>query len=137
MIPTHAAAASILAILICALAAPTAAQPFEAGPPGTVVGSSMANLPLAGRPSLGTPTIPNARVFGDTVEERVWGRDFDDSHLTPEVRRAPSAPPIALRAYEGRSELDAARAEAFARSGPTAIGRSSVTRPNLGARRLR
>ena len=129
------AAASILALLFVTAATPAAAQPFEAGPPGTVVGSSMANAPLAGQRSLGTPRIPNAPVFGDTVEERAWGRDFDDSHLTPKVRRAREAPPIALRAYEGRSTLDAARADAFARSGPTAIGGSSVTRPSLGTRR--
>ncbi|MFD2238401.1 hypothetical protein [Aureimonas populi] len=112
------------------------AQPFESGPPGTVVGTSQSGARVGGAVRLNTPRVPNARVFGDTVEERAWGRDYDDSHLRPRVPRATADTPIELRAREGSSRLDSGRAGSFAREGPRAIGGSSVTRPALGARRI-
>ncbi len=125
------------ALLIAAflLGGPAAAQPFDPGPAGTVVGSSMSGARIgAGRAPL-APRIPGAEVFGDTVEERTYGRAFDDSYLTPEVPRGRSETPIELRATEGRSELNGINAGAFAR-GQADIGTSSVTRPSLGGRRI-
>ncbi|WP_185983873.1 hypothetical protein [Aureimonas mangrovi] len=128
-----------LAALALALAAspPLAAlaQPFEAGPPGTVVGSSMSGQRIGPPSAPLSPRIANPDVFGDTVEERSWGRDYDDSHLWPVIPTPRAAPSTEMRAFEGQSRLDPARAGTFSRSGPAAIGSSEVTRPRLGAPR--
>jgi hypothetical protein len=127
-------AALVVAAAILA-AVPAVAQPFDTGPAGTVVGSSMSGARIgAGRAPL-APRIPGAEVFGDTVEERTYGRAFDDSYLTPEVRRGTSETPIELRATQGRSELNGVNAGAFAR-GQAQIGTSAVTRPSLEGRRI-
>ncbi|HDZ75634.1 MAG TPA: hypothetical protein ENH55_23280 [Aurantimonas coralicida] len=120
---------ALLAALL--LPAPAFAQAFDPGPMGDVPGRSMSGLPIVGapRPSAG-PRIPGARVFGDTAEERAYGRDFDDSYLRPVVPRFGRGAdvPSELRAMEGRSDLNSVNAGAFARGGPAAIGRSAVTR---------
>jgi len=98
---------------------------------GDVPGRSMSGLPIVGAlPPPAGPRIPGARVFGDTVEERAYGRDFDDSYLRPVVPRFGRGAnvPNELRAMEGRSDLNSVNAGAFARGGPSAIGRSAVTR---------
>lgn len=128
-------AASLLAL--CFGGGDALAQAFEPGPPGTPTGSSMSGARIVGAPPLPRGNrIPNARVFGDTAEERAYGRDFDDSYITPPVPRGiGKAPANAARA--GRSDIDPARAGDFARSGPAAIGRSPVTRGSsfsLGSR---
>lgn len=120
---------ALLAALL--LPAPAVAQPFDPGPMGDVPGMSMSDLPIVGTPPPPAgPRIPGAKVFGDTVEERAYGRDFDDSYLRPVVPRLGRGAnvPNELRAMEGRSDLNSVNAGAFARSGPTAIGRSAVTR---------
>jgi len=120
---------ALLATLL--LPASAFAQAFDPGPMGDVPGMSMSGLPIVGTPQPPAgPRIPGARVFGDTVEERAYGRDFDDSYLRPVVPRfgRDADMPNELRAMEGRSDLNSVNAGAFARSGPTAIGRSAVTR---------
>ncbi len=107
------------------------AQAFDPGPPAAVPGMSMSGLPIVSVPTPPAgPRIPGANVFGDTVEERAYGRDFDDSYLRPVVPRFGRGTngPNELRAMEGRSDLNSVNAGAFARSGPTAVGRSAVTR---------
>lgn len=136
MLKQRAAIAAAVVLLAGATAAPALAQPFESGPPGTVVGSSMSGARIGGAPAVGGRRIQGADVFGDTVEERAWGRDYDDSHLRPTVRRPePDEVPTELRAREGQPALDPLNAGAFARSGPGAIAGSAVTRPSLGGRR--
>ncbi|WP_206453118.1 hypothetical protein [Aurantimonas marina] len=107
------------------------AQAFDPGPMGDVPGKSMSGLPIVGapRPPAG-PRVPGAGVFGDTVEERAYGRDYDDSYLRPVVPRFRQGAnvPNELRAMEGRSDLNSVNAGAFARSGPSAIGGSAITR---------
>ncbi|WP_102960144.1 hypothetical protein [Mangrovicella endophytica] len=128
--PRSMVLSALLAAVTALSAAPSQAQPFDPGPAGTPVGSSMSGARIAPVPHRRTRGIPNADVFGDTVEERTYGRDYDNSYLTPRIpnvgrdRDVPSE----LRATEGRSDLNAVNAGAFARGGPTAIGRSSVTR---------
>ncbi|MCQ8783188.1 hypothetical protein [Mangrovibrevibacter kandeliae] len=112
------------------IAEPALAQAFDPGPPGTVVGSSMAGKRIGPYTPRTQPRIKGARVFGDTVEERAYGRDYDDSYLTPEIPVFRSqSDRDALRASQGRSRLDDASAGAYARSGPSAIGGSAITRP--------
>ena len=106
------------------------AQAFGPGPAGTPVGSSMAGARIVGapRPARGN-RIPNADVFGDEAEERAFGKDFDDSYIRPKIRRG-TRPERTLdeRATEGRSDLNPISSGAYARQGPSAIGRSAVTR---------
>jgi len=114
--------------VIC-LAGTAQGQPYDPGPLVTVPGSSMSGMRIDGAPKLDAPRVRNAPVFGDTVEERAYGRDYDNSYLTPKVPRGRGDDdPIELRATQGRSQLDGVNSGAFARQGPEAIGRSSVTR---------
>ncbi|BDA86290.1 hypothetical protein Sa4125_38320 [Aureimonas sp. SA4125] len=120
------AAAGLLALALGTGEA--AAQAFEPGPPGTPTGTSMAGASIVGAPKLPRGNrIPNARVFGDTAEERAYGRDFDDSYITPEVPRGIGRK-TTNPARAGRSDIDPTSAGDFARGGPAAIGQSSVTR---------
>lgn len=124
---------------LATLAAPALAQPFDPGPMGTPVGSSMSGAPIAGhqreRPPL---AIGNAPVFGDTVEERTYGRDYDNSYLRPRVAK-PDADGAStrLRAAEGRSTIEPDTAGDFARSDGSVINKSGVTRPISPPRRAR
>lgn len=127
-----------LAVLLLA-ASPVLAQAFGPGPMGTVPGSSMAGAPIGGSPRLRPRNqIPNAPVFGDTVEERAYGREFDDSYLRPVVPRPDlGGDETAIRATRGRSTVEQDNAGAFARSDPSAINQSGVTRPIAPPRRAR
>jgi len=127
------------AISVLTAVAPLAAQPFEAGPPGTVVGSSMSGAPIGGyRPSRPAVAVPGAPVFGDTVEERSWGRDYDDSHLRPKVPRPDAdGAETRLRAAQGRSTIQSDTAGDFARSDPSVLNQSGVTRPISPSTRAR
>lgn len=105
------------------------AQAFGSGPPGTPTGSSMSGARIVGqpKPSQGR-RIPNAKVFGDRAEERAYGKDFDDSYIRPKVRTGiRSGRSNEETATQGQSNLDGVNSGAFARQGPTAIGRSAVT----------
>jgi hypothetical protein len=112
------------------------AQAFGSGPPGTPTGSSMSGARIVGAPPpLRGNRVPNARVFGDTAEERAYGKDFDDSYIRPKirtgVRRGISNEE---RATAGRSELNPINSGAYARQGPSAIGGSSITRGSTYSR---
>ena len=126
-----------LLTLLCLAGAPAAlAQPFDPGPAGTPVGSSMAGARIGGAPAVPTRGhIPNADVFGDTVEERTYGRDYDNSYLTPDVPQPDAdGTETELEATRGRSDLNTGNAGAFARSDPSVINESGVSRPALGGR---
>ena len=122
--------ALIAAIGAAAAASPALAQPYDPGPQFSVPGSSVAGMRIGGAPpKLQSRSVPNAPVFGDTVEERYYGRPYDDSYLHPRIPRGSSeAGSIQRRARQGDPGLDPARAGEFARSGPSAIGSSEVTR---------
>ncbi|WP_062210191.1 hypothetical protein [Aureimonas sp. AU12] len=124
---------SILPALVTSLAAAGAAnaQAFDPGPMGTPVGSSMSGARIGGsKPSRPPLVIQNAPVFGDTVEERTYGRDYDNSYLKPRIPRPDAdGSQTRLRAAEGRSTIEADTAGDFARSDPSVINRSGVTRP--------
>ncbi|NDW05124.1 hypothetical protein [Jiella pacifica] len=110
-------------------AAPATAQPFDPGPGISVPGSSMAGAKIGGAPQRPNVGIKNAPVFGDTVEERYYGRDYDDSYLRPKIPNGASgAGETERRASEGNSRLDGINSGTFAREGPGAIGSSAVTR---------
>ncbi|WP_279482027.1 hypothetical protein [Aureimonas sp. SK2] len=129
-----------LAALVLASTAGTAlAQPFDPGPPGIVTGQSMSGAPIGGyRPVRPPVSIPNAPVFGDTVEERAYGRDYDDSYLRPRVVRPDAdGSETRLRAAEGRSTVEPDTAGDFARSDGSVINKSGVTRPISPPRRAR
>ncbi|KQT85204.1 hypothetical protein [Aurantimonas sp. Leaf443] len=109
------------------------AQAFGTGPIATVPGSSVSGMRIDGAPVLPKGRqIPNVRVFGDTVEERAYGRDYDDSYLRPRIpnvgRDLADEGAIELRAREGRSALDPSTAGVYARDGAASIGGSAVTR---------
>ncbi|MEF2553022.1 hypothetical protein VQ042_16910 [Aurantimonas sp. A2-1-M11] len=108
------------------------AQAFDPGPMGDVPGSSASGMRIGGgQPAPAGPRIRGADVFGDTVTERAYGKNFDDSYLKPRVPRPGSGEPqpsTAERAVEGRSDLNGLSADSFARQGPNAAGRSAVTR---------
>ena len=106
------------------------AQAFGNGPPGTLPGSSMSGARIVGAPPRPRANrVPNARVFGDTAEERAFGRDVDDSYIRPKVRTGiRSGRSSEETATSGRSELNPINSGAYARQGPAAIGASSVTR---------
>ena len=122
----------LIALAVTAMLAPSAfAQPFDPGPGISVPGSSMSGARIGGAPpKLKTRKIPNAPIFGDTVEERAYGRDYDNSYLTPKIPtgRTSDRDSIERRAHQGDPGLDPGRAGSFARSGPGAIGSSEVTR---------
>ncbi|MBB4003315.1 hypothetical protein [Aurantimonas endophytica] len=130
-----------MALLAALLApSPVLAQAFDPGPMGSVPGSSVSGMRIDGapRPAAG-PRVPGADVFGDTVEERVYGKDFDDSYLRPVVPRGSSEAnrdSIERRATEGRSDLNDINAGDFARSGPNAIGGSAVTHGRSNGRAI-
>ena len=120
------------ALLAAALLLPGAAlaQAYDPGPMGDVPGSSASGMRIGGSPAAPAgPRIRGADVFGDTVTERAYGKNFDDSYLKPKVprNRAPQ-PSTADRAVEGRPDLNGINAGSFARQGPNAAGRSEVTR---------
>ena len=116
-------------LAIAVIAAPAMAQPFDPGPGISVPGSSMAGAKIGGAPPRPNVGIKNAPVFGDTVEERYYGRDYDDSYLRPTIPNGASgAGDTERRASEGNSRLDGINSGTFAREGPGAIGSSSVTR---------
>lgn len=112
------------------------AQAFGSGPAGTPTGSSMSGARIVGAPPpLRGNRVPNARVFGDTAEERAYGKDYDDSYIRPKVRTGlRSGASNEERATEGRSELNTINSGAFSRQGPSAIGRSAVTRGSYYSR---
>ncbi len=118
--------------LLAALLLPGAAlaQAYDPGPMGDVPGSSASGMRIGGSPAAPAgPRIRGADVFGDTVTERAYGKNFDDSYLKPKVPRSRGAQPsTAERAVEGRSDLNGISAGSFARQGPGAVGRSAVTR---------
>ena len=118
--------------LLAALLLPGAAlaQAYDPGPMGDVPGSSASGMRIGGSPAAPAgPRIRGADVFGDTVTERAYGKNFDDSYLKPKVPRSRAAQPsTAERAVEGRSDLNGSNAGNFARQGPDAAGRSEVTR---------
>ncbi|MEX6508250.1 hypothetical protein [Jiella sp. M17.18] len=124
--------------LLTTLLAPTAlaptdalAQPFDPGPPPGVPGSSMSGMTIGGAPPQPDGVrIRGAHVFGETVEQRAYGRDYDDSYLHPDIAggKRGKAPTTEERAMEGRGDLNGVNAGSFARGGPAAIGRSTVTR---------
>lgn len=119
------------------LGTPAMAQPFDPGPGISVPGSSMAGAKIGGAPPRPNIGIRNAPVFGDTVEERYYGRDYDDSYLRPKIPKGASgAGETARRAIEGKSRLDGIGADSFAREGPGAIGSSAVTRGRSGGRAI-
>ena len=125
-----AAATLVLALALPGVCAPALAQAYDPGPPPGVPGSSVSGMRIGGAPKgLDTPRIPGAPVFGDTVEERVYGRGYDDSYLHPKVPGATqgerSTEDLAI---EGRSDLNGISAGTFARQGSNAAGRSAVTR---------
>lgn len=127
------------ALLAAASAGPARSQAFDPGPPGTAVGSSMSGARIGGHRPVRTPfAVPNAPVFGDTVEERAYGRDYDDSTLRPRVPR-PDADGAStrLRAREGSSVIRPDTAGDFARSDPGVLNRSGVTRPIAAPGRAR
>lgn len=119
---------------LLAVCQPAFSQPFEPGPAGTPVGSSMSGLRIGPHKAPRQHGIPNADPFGDEAEERAFGRDYDDSYLRPRIGRAGDAVSNEERATEGRSDLNEVNAGAFARDGQTAIGQSQVTRPSLRGR---
>jgi hypothetical protein len=118
--------------LLAALLVPPAgalAQPFDPGPTSSVPGSSMSGARIDGAPGTRAgPNIPGADIFGDTVEERFYGRDYDNSYLRPRVPRGAKERSNEAVATEGRPDLNPVNAGEFATDGPNAIGRSSVTR---------
>ncbi len=125
---------TFLALATALLSLPAAAQPFDPGPGISVPGSSVAGAEIGGAPPRPAVGIRNAPVFGDTVEERYYGRDYDDSYLRPKVPRgAQGTGEAERRATEGNSRLDGISAGSFAREGPGAIGSSSVTRGRSGS----
>ena len=108
------------------------AQIFAPGPGYSVPGSSVSGMRIGGAPpkAPGNVRIRGADIAGDTVEERAYGRNYDDSYLKPaipsgQVSRQSSTEE---RATEGRADLNGINAGQFALHGPTAIGRSAVTR---------
>ncbi|WP_156421271.1 hypothetical protein [Aureimonas sp. AU40] len=129
----------LLALGLALMGGMAQAQPFDPGPPGTPVGSSMSGASIAGAPKVRAPlAIPNAPVFGDTVEERQYGRDYDNSYLKPRIPR-PDADGTStrLRAREGDPAIGPDRAGDFARSDGSVINESGVTRPLTPPRRAR
>lgn len=127
-----------LTALATVLATETVAQPYEPGPLGRVPGSSVSGMRIDGAPRVRRNVdIPRAKVFGDTVEERAYGREYDDSYLRPKIVQPRAAPPVELRATEGRSDLNTINSGVFSRSDPGVISRSGVTRPQLKPPRVR
>ncbi|MBO0905657.1 hypothetical protein [Jiella sonneratiae] len=118
------------AIAAAALGAvPAVSQPFDPGPQVFVPGQSMAGARIGGAPPRPNVGIPNAKIHGDTVEERAYGRPYDDSYLRPKIPKGtPGIEETERRATEGSGRLDDVNAGSFAREGPAAIGSSAVTR---------
>lgn len=129
----------LLLATLCLAAAPAMAQPYGFGPPGMPAGTSMSGAQIGNyrSPRAGV-AIPDAPVFGDTPVERTYGRDVDDSFLRPRVPK-PDADgrTTRLRAAQGRATIGPDTAGDFARSDPSVINRSGVTRPISPPRRAR
>lgn len=127
----------IAALALALGAAPAGAQAFDPGPPGMVVGRSMAHMPIVPVIPPLAKGIPNADIFGDEVEERAYGRDFDNSYLKPKIPNIgrDKEMPIELRATEGRSDLNPVNSGALSRAGPLATGAGPYTRIGRGVRR--
>ncbi|KAB0679290.1 hypothetical protein [Aureimonas leprariae] len=118
-----------LLLLAAMLPLPALAQPFEPGPTSSVPGSSMAGARIDGAPpTRAGPRIKDAPIFGDTVEERAYGREYDNSYLRPRVPRPDGERSNEAVATQGRADLNPVNAGEFATGGPNAIGASSVTR---------
>lgn len=91
-------------------------------------------------PGLRQETLPRFRqptIAEDIARPRAVRRQLDASDIRPDIRTSPPASAGSSRARAGQPGLDRGRAGDFARSGPAAIGASPVTRPSLGARRIR
>ncbi|SMC36594.1 hypothetical protein SAMN06297251_101405 [Fulvimarina manganoxydans] len=115
----------------------SAAQPFGPGPAGTLPGTSSTGQRIVGAPpppSSGL-RIPNAEVFGDTVLERQYGREFDDSYLKPKVPQPQAGNSATEQAIQGRSGLSNPAADFYSRQGPSAIGGSSISGTESRGRR--
>lgn len=108
------------------------AQIFAPGPGYSVPGSSVSGMRIDGAPppARGNERIRGSDIGGHIVEERVYGRDYDDSHLKPAIPKGQVSRPLSTEelASEGGAKLDGINAGVFARQGPNAIGRSEVTR---------
>jgi hypothetical protein len=116
---------------LCAATTGAGAQIQIAPGGGTVIPNpGLSNgLPVIVRPLPSPDTLARERQLRNQItRDRIGAR-----YARPEIPRASVEPDGRGRA--GRSDLDPARAGDFARQGPAAIGRSSVTRPSLGARR--
>ena len=104
-----------VAALMMLGASPAVAQPFDPGPRISVPGSSVSGMRIDGAPKRPTRGIPNAPVFGDTVEERAYGRDYElklraserlDSELRVEQVRVGANPgPASCRSRPSDSEI--------------------------------
>ncbi len=120
------------AIAVSLIANATQAQVFAPGPGSSVPGSSVSGMRIGGAPpkAHGNVRIKGADIAGDTVEERAYGRNYDDSYLKPAIPngRVARQPSTEERATKGRADLNGINAGRFARQGPNAIGRSEVTR---------
>ena len=128
----HGTIAGAPAIALILLANAAQAQIFAPGPGSSVPGSSVSGMRIDGAPPKlhGNVRIKGADIGGDTVEERAYGRNYDDSYLRPTIPsgRVSRRPSTEERATEGRADLNGINAGRFARQGPNAIGSSQVTR---------
>ena len=120
------------AVALVLMANTAQAQIFAPGPGYSVPGSSVSGMRIDGAPPKihGNVPIKGADIDGDTVEERAYGRNYDDSYLRPAIPsgRVSRQPSTEERATEGRADLNGINAGQFARQGPNAIGSSQVTR---------
>ena len=135
------AANATIRLALLALAAPWAALSASLGPAaaqiqivpgqGTVIPAPHVTngLPVIVRPLPSPDTLARERQLRNRIiRERIGAR-----HIRPDIPAASMEPDG--RGRMGRPDLDPARAGDFSRGGPTAIGRSSVTRPSLAPRR--
>ncbi|WP_182086888.1 hypothetical protein [Aureimonas sp. ME7] len=139
MSPRNALLLTAIVIAPCLGTQTAGAQAFDPGPRAAVPGGSIAIAPIGGYRRPAAPlAIPNAPVFGDTVEERRYGRDYDDSYRRPRVVKPDvDGSSTRLRAAQGRSTIEPDTAGDFARSDGSVINRSGVTRPIAPPRRAR
>ena len=121
------------AIALILLANAAQAQIFAPGPGSSVPGSSVSGMRIDGAPPKlhGNVRIKGADIGGDTVEERAYGRNYDDSYLRPDHSERSRLPPTPRRGARdgGSGPISTASMPAGSRAmGPNAIGRSQVTR---------
>lgn len=70
-----------------ALSGTALAQPFGPGPIGAPA-SSAAGMRIDGAPTINRGVdIPSPNLFGDTPEERYYGRAYDNSYLRQNIPR--------------------------------------------------